>query len=320
MRRLLLPALFAVSCLLSPITSATAAHSVNKIAAIVNGDPILQSKINKRVKEMQLQAKITHMAPMPESNLRELITNQMIMETLQLQMAKRHHITTTTAQLNKAIATVAKNNHLTLAELKSKITSEGGSFATFKKRIQDQLIIMALQQKAVSSTGANFKITDADVRDYRKKHRLASTKYLYQVGDIYVSAPDNPTPEQAKNLQRRAEGIAKQIKDGTNFHKLAQLESSSDSPKSSHVLSWRPKDEIPTAFVKALPSFTVGASAGPIRTDNGWHIIKILNRKTDAKTMSDQNIRQLLFREKYNAALKKWLKELRDTSDVHVIH
>lgn len=320
MRRLLLPTLLATTCLLSPITIATAAHSVNKIAAIVNGDIILQSKVNKRVKEMQLQANISHMAPMPKSSLQKLITDQMIMEKLQLQMAKRHHITTTPAQLKKAIATVAKNNHLSVRELKTKITSNGGSFATFKSRIQDQLTIMTLEQKAVGNAGAAMKITAADIAAYRQKNHLAITHYLYQVGDIYISAPESPTPEQAKNLKRRAEGIAKKIKNGTNFQKLAQLESSSDSPKSSHVLSWRPKDEVPTAFIQALPSFKVGASAGPIRTDNGWHIIKILHRKTDAKTMSDQKIRQLLFRQQYNDALKKWLKQLRDSSDVHVLN
>ncbi len=318
MRQLLLSVVTAACLTPGILNAAVVERPINSIAAVVNGHMILQSAVNEQMNVMKEKAKAASIAPIGDKDLEHLVTDQLVLQELQLQIAQSHHITTTSKQVTQAVDTIAKENHISVSQLKEKIHKDGHDFSGFKQHVADQLTIMALQHQVVG--GANVQVTPADIENYRQKNKLSHVNYLYQVGDILIITPDQMTAAQANNLKRRAEGIAKKIAHGENFQKMAELEASTPSPDQKHVLDWSTKDELPTAFINAFKTFQVGESKGPIRTANGWHIIKILKRKVNGKSMTNDQIKQLLFRQKYNAAIESWLKELRQSSDVHVLN
>src|SRR5262249_6336005 len=94
------------------------------IAAVVDDQVISVGDLGARIKMVMLS---TNIGDSPESRAR--IANQvlraMIDEKLELEEAKRQNVSATDTEVDKAIATIAKQNNLTAAQLDDVLKSHG---------------------------------------------------------------------------------------------------------------------------------------------------------------------------------------------------
>jgi len=86
------------------------------------------------------------------------------------------------------------------------------------------------------------------------------------------NAPRGVTRTKADALARAKE-ILKRLAEGGNFASLAQTESDGSSATRGGDLGYFKKGEMTPAFEKAVAACKVGAIAGPIETEHGYHII-----------------------------------------------
>jgi peptidyl-prolyl cis-trans isomerase C len=80
------------------------------------------------------------------------------------------------------------------------------------------------------------------------------------------------TEDQARDLQKR-------LNNGENFEELAKKFSTCPSGKKSGDLGWFGKDMMVPEFEKAAFGGKVGDIVGPVKTQFGYHMIKILGQK-----------------------------------------
>jgi peptidyl-prolyl cis-trans isomerase SurA len=112
-----------------------------------------------------------------------------------------------------------------------------------------------------------------------------------------------------------------QIVAGADF--AAMAEANSEDPGSAlngGDLGWARSDQFAGAFASALDPLSVGELSAPFRTDFGWHVIEVLERReTDMSDEARENMAlKILHQRRYDEVLQAWLKEIRDEAYVEM--
>ncbi|HOT07197.1 MAG: peptidylprolyl isomerase [Methanosaeta sp. PtaB.Bin039] len=81
------------------------------------------------------------------------------------------------------------------------------------------------------------------------------------------------------NSERKAQEIIEKIKGGESFTDLAKRKSLCPSGKSGGDLGWFGRGRMVPPFEKAAFEGDKGAIIGPVKTDFGYHVIKVLDKK-----------------------------------------
>jgi len=285
------------------------ANLLDKVVAIVNDGVITESEINQQLLGLKRQLEAKKIEMPSEDILRKQVLDHTIDLTVQLQMAKQLGIKIDNASLNQALRDIAKRNKVTLSQMRDQIQSHGLSFRKYREDIRNEMIIARLQQQEV---GKYVKISNQQINEYVKLLNKNNTVKEYHLKNILIPLPEAPTPEQVKQANLQANNIVKQLRGGADFSKTALAESAGQQALEGGDLGWRKLAEIPEIFGKKIRDLQANDIAGPIRTGNGFHIIKLVDVrgkpekhtvkqtkarhiliKTDAITLDDEVIRRL---------------------------
>ena len=290
-------------CLMITTFSVEAANQVHananiepldRVVAVINSEVITQSQLDKQIEvaKGQLQASGT---PIPdEAQLQKQVLNQMIDQNIELQMAKRFGIDITETELNTTLKGIAKRNNMTLTQLRTAVTSHGVTWTDYRKQIKDQMLINEVLQRAV---GSQINITPQEIKNVMDSPDFASRNVSqYHVADILIALPDEPTSQQLQQANQVAQDLIKQLNNGANFKELAAANSNSNTALSGGDLGWTSPEELPTVFASKVSTMKPGQVAGPIRTGNGLHIIKLLDvkQKNGEHYITETNVRHIL--------------------------
>jgi peptidyl-prolyl cis-trans isomerase SurA len=124
-------------------------------------------------------------------------------------------------------------------------------------------------------------------------------------------------PEQ--EVKRRLADLRERvIKGGQDFGQLARLYSVDPSSTRGGDLGWLyPGDTVPE-FEQAMSTLQVKDLSEPVKTPFGWHLIQVLERKTEQASADRNRItaRQMLRDRKLEEAMQEWLRQLRDRTYV----
>jgi peptidyl-prolyl cis-trans isomerase SurA len=132
---------------------------------------------------------------------------------------------------------------------------------------------------------------------------------LLRVSDL------TPEPEVRRRLQDLRERI---VRGGEDFGRLARLHSVDPSATRGGELGWLyPGDTVPE-FERAMNQLKPGEVSEPVQTPFGWHLIQVLERRTEESPLERNRLaaRQALRERKADEAYQEWLRQLRDRTYV----
>ena len=262
-----------VCALFSVVGLAEGKQLLDKVVAIVNDGVITSSELDKQVELSKKQIQAQNVQMPQESVLRKQVLQHLIDVDLQLQMAKQNGITVDSIELNSAIERIATMNHITLAQLREEITKQGMSWKEYRNNIRKEMLISHLQQKAV---GKDISITNEQVDQYLKTAKTDNTQLTYHLQNIVIPLNEEPTTEQLKKARTNAENLLVKIRKGEDFSRLAIEESSGEVALEGGDLGERHLAELPEIFAKEVIKMKVGQVVGPLRTGNGYQLIKLV--------------------------------------------
>ncbi len=289
---------------------------LDRVVAVVNDAVITNSELALASKASVEQLKINNKPIPAESALRKEVLDRLILEAVQLQIAKRNNIEVSSEDINKAIQDMANENHISVDQLKKSIEHDGIDYSTFRKRINDQMIVSRLQQSAL---GSKITITDNEVAEYlRKAQNKKPGSSEYHLLHILVPLSESPTSQQIQATSERAKKLVAQLKNGANFEQVAKNNATGPDALGGGDLGWRKAADLPTLFAKQLSTLKIDQIAGPIQAPNGFHILKLVDVHNDPSKMTEQSVKNLIYHRKFNEQLQVWLQQLRDSAYVKI--
>lgn len=251
-------------------------QALDKIVAVVNDDVITEHELEFRMTLVKEQLKTAPQLP-ADDVLATQVLDRMIEQTLVEQAGRRAGVTVTDVDVRQAAESIAKQNNMTLEQLKNALAQDGVSYEKFEADLRDQVTVSRAQQRIV---GSSIRLSDAEIDHWvaQNKNRVQS-KRQYLFGHILVALPKDPTPEQvAKANERAAQALAK-LKANADFSKVALTYSDSNDVLERQNLGWRYSHELPTLLGDIAPTLNKGEIRGPLRNASGLHIVQLLDVK-----------------------------------------
>jgi peptidyl-prolyl cis-trans isomerase SurA len=136
------------------------------------------------------------------------------------------------------------------------------------------------------------------------------------VRHILIKVNQVVTPQEA---QRKLTDLKQRIQNGAaKFEDLAKSYSNDLSASKGGDLGWiYPGDTVPE-FERAMNALQPGQVSDPVESPFGWHLIQVLERKTEDVSQERQRLlaRQALRERKLEEATQEWLRQLRDRAYV----
>lgn len=252
-----------------------AAQPLDRVVAVINDGVITESELNKQVELLKNQIQAKRMQLPSEVALRKQVLQHLIDVDLELQLAKQNDITIDNAELDESLSKIAEANKLSIKQLREEVSKQGLAWSTYKENIRKEILISRLQQKAVGKEVT--AVTPEQVEDYLKIAQDDDKKqYTYHLQNIVIPLSEEPTPAQLNNAKQKALDLLKKIHQGVEFTALAIAESSGEFALEGGDLGERSLAQIPEIFATEVIHMKPGEVKGPIRTGNGYQLIKLV--------------------------------------------
>jgi peptidyl-prolyl cis-trans isomerase SurA len=267
---------------------------VDRIVAVVNEEVITQRELNERMTFIarQLEKQGT---PLPARDvLARQVLDRMISELSLAQLAKENGVKVDDTQLERAIAGIARDNKLDMAGMRAALEKDGVNYNKFRDDIRSEMVQSRLREREVEST-INVAESEVDNVLVAEKSR-ASTAQEYQLQHILVTVPDKADAAQITARKKRAEEAAAQVARGDDFSKVAASFSDAPDGLQGGNLGWRSPERLPTLFNDAITPLQPGQATAILRSPNGFHIIKLLERRgvSAQQTVAQTKVRHIL--------------------------
>jgi len=174
---------------------------------------------------------------------------------------------------------IAKTVNPSDAELQSFFKTNQTRYAT---AIPETRKIQYVAFDASNLPGGKPQITDAEIQAYYKKNQDAyKVQDQVKVRHILISVPQGADSKTDAAAKAKAEDLLKQIKAGGNFAELAEKNSDDPGSKSQGgELGWLDRGKTVPEFDKTAFSLAPGQTSGVIKTQFGYHILQVEDKKT----------------------------------------
>jgi peptidyl-prolyl cis-trans isomerase SurA len=276
-----------LNLLLTPVAIAEI-EILDYIVAVVNDDVIVNSTLQIRVNqfEQKLRQKSKGKKMPPRRYLEKQLLDRMILDILQLQVAKNTGIKIDNNLLNAQLRQVATQQGLKLHSFRQKLEQEGYDYLGIREQLRQEMIIKRLQQRQIVS---RIKIKPREIDNFLANQiQQGNISTEYHIQHILIALPEAPSAEEIENKKQKAESIVKKLKNGADFEATAVAVSDSRQALEGGDLGWLKPGELPTIFNKVINNMAIGDINGPLVNSSGFHIIKLLNKRNSAQSVITQ--------------------------------
>jgi len=288
--------LFSAAAAAQPHAAQSTVQEIDHIVAVANDDVITHTELEKRMRLVKQQLQRRQAKLPPDDVLRKQILEQLIMERLQLQVAERVGIRIDDESINQVVNNIARENNLTLDQFREVLAREGYNFADFRDNIKKDITITQLRKRRVEN---RVTVTEQEVDNYLISNASrGGSNDEFQLGHILIAVPEAASPDQIQAARQRAETVLGQLRLGADFAQTAIAESGGQRALEGGDLGWRKAGQMPTLFADSIINMQVGEISELIRSPSGFHIIKLLDRRTDEQrhTVQQTLARHILIR------------------------
>ncbi len=306
----------------SPAPSATPAEPALDIkdpVATVNGDPVskeeLETMFNNAVSAQGID-------PATLSNEQKLAGyNQLLQDMITEKLVKTaaKDVTVTDADVDAEIAKI-REQFPTQEAFEEQLKSSGQTEEKLKGLIKEGLS----QRKWVESQTGEIKVTDEEAKKFYDENAAEFEQpETVRASHILFMVPEGAGEDVMKEKEAAAKSAAEEAKkDGADFTELAKkLSEEPGASESGGDLNFFTKDQMVPAFADAAFSMEPGEISDPVKSEFGFHVIKVTDKKPAGTTPFEEVKPQLvafLESQKSQEEVGKVLEKLRTDAKIEV--
>ncbi|PWK53817.1 peptidylprolyl isomerase SurA [Pleionea mediterranea] len=263
-----------------------AAQELDQTIAIVEQDVILESELKRRMKAIARQLKEKNQPMPPMEILQEQVLDRMIVDSLQLQMANRAGVRISEQELNAALADIAKNNNMTIEQLRQSMIKDDVNWELFREDLRNEIKVARVRNGQVSR---RINISEREIDNLVKLIDAEGAQNVqYHLGHILIPIKDSGDQASIQEAREKVQDLIRQLRNGADFSGLAIRHSAGQEALQGGDFGWRPAPQLPTLFAGPAKNLEIGGISDPLRSGSGFHIIKLLDKKGELKHIVQQ--------------------------------
>lgn len=281
-----------------------------KKAAIVNGDPIYMREVEKQLERISAQHKTAEQKKafaQQKSQIQKQILDILIDEKLYEQQAAKLGVKVTEQEVENEVNRTKK------------LFPSEAEFAQALKDAQMTLDDLCeftnnrlLQERVNNKVVGKITVTEKKMQDYYEKNK----NQFKEPEQVKVSHILVKTEDEAKKIRE-------EIVSGLDFAEAAKKYSTDAATKTKGGdLSFVQRGVMAAEFDQAAFALGIGDVSQPVKTQFGWHLIKMFEQKEARDRTFDEvkaSLEQMLKAQKESNNIKKWLEGVKETSAIEIL-
>ncbi|RYY03455.1 MAG: molecular chaperone SurA [Gammaproteobacteria bacterium] len=259
---------------------------LDRVVAIVDEDVVLESELNDRTKAV-LQRLQGQYSQLPEEDvLRKQVLEQLIVERIEIGLAKRYEIKVEEVEIDQAIERIRDKNKMTADDFAADLKRQGLNIAGLRNQIRDELTINHLQQGVVSS---RIKVSPQEVDNFlASSDGKFATSPDYHIGHILIAVSSTADAETIAAADKKAKDIYQKLQGGADFAQLAIANSNDQAALQGGDIGFRKLAQLPELFGTQLATLKTGEVTQPFRSGAGFHILKNIEQRGGGAQLIEQ--------------------------------
>jgi peptidyl-prolyl cis-trans isomerase SurA len=289
-------ALASACALAQPSAPPQGVVNVDRVVAVVNDEAITQYELDDAKRIVLQQLKQQNVQPPAQDVLDKQVLERMMTERSLLQFAKENGVKVDDTMIERAILRIAQENKLSAEDFRKALAKENIDYPRYREDVRHELTVQRLREREVDS---KITVSDAEVDQYLATLKSQSTgEAEYKLAHILVMVPEQASAEQIDAKKRRAEDALRALKSGADFAQVAAGFSDASDALGGGNLGWRSGARLPTVFADEVRAMQVGQISGITRSAAGFHIVKLLEKRShnDAMVVDQTHARHILVR------------------------
>ena len=175
---------------------------------------------------------------------------------------------------------------------------------------QEDILFHAQISKDLEGEFKKISVSDEDVKKYYDENKE------YRTAQILYRLRAEPTPEEVKAAFAQSIEIYEALKKSPDeFAKYANKFSQTSTAPVGGDLGFQPPTRLAPEYFEAIKGQAVGFISQPVRTQMGYHIIKILGVKSFDQI--DKNLyKKIIYDKKRDAIIENYFKNMAKGADI----
>jgi|TARA_B110000196_G_C21148388_1_gene668060 peptidyl-prolyl cis-trans isomerase SurA len=273
---------------LFPLHAEAKIELLDRVIAVVDSGVVMESELNKRVKDIVGRLKEEGTELPTQNVLEEQVLERLIVEEIQMQIADRAGIKISDSELNQSLLSIAGRNSLNLEEFRESLELQGVSYRDFRNTVRRELIVQRVQRGKV---GARIEISEQEIENFlNSEEGRSKLAEQYNVQQILISLKSSSTEEEIENALKKSNEIIERHLTGESFEKLAATYSSDQNALEGGSMGWRMETELPSLFANAVTKLKIGELSSALRSGAGFHIIRLADKRGNSVKFEDQTL------------------------------
>jgi len=293
--------------------------SPGDVLARVDGTSITRAEVDRTIRIYIAQSHASHeLSPEARTQAEEAALEQLIATRLLYQKGLKLEI----KDLDKQIADKVnqeKTKFATPAAYDAALKANSLTELDALEIVANDIVVNNLLEREIIG---KIVISEADIKKFYDQNREKFTKSeSAQLSHILIGVDPQALPEEKQKARGKAESIRKKILEGADFAAIAKGESSCPSKEQGGDLGIFEKGEMIPEFEKATTLLKPGEISQVVETQEGYHILKLVEKKDAAVVSFDETkekIEYYLKQIRTRQAIAEYVAELRKTAKIEM--
>jgi peptidyl-prolyl cis-trans isomerase SurA len=280
------------------------------IVAVVNSELVTAMEVEQRIARAREESRRGGARLPPEAELRRRVVDALIDERVLVTYARESGLKVDDVELDRAVNSVASQNHLTVRQLRDRLTQDGIDFPRFRNSLRDQIMVERVREREVQS---RIRISDLELDRFVEEQRGAATADAeLNLAQILVTVPEGASEAQVGERRARIEQALARLRAGSDFAAVAREVSEDGNRAKGGEIGARPVSRLPDLFVEATRTLKAGeVTPAPVRSGAGFHLIKVIERRDGAAfRVTQTRARHILLRTSAQASVQDATRRL----------
>lgn len=261
-----------VLALATIVASPATAQQTQRIAAVVNDEVISVRDLENAIR---LAVVVSRLPATPETGRRiqGQVLQSLINDTLYLQEALQNSVTVSDAEMSHAAGLLEQRLGIRPGTLDDFLAANRLNRPMAMRQMRASIAWSKLVRQRFGSVAT---VAEEEIDEVLDIYRRSLGRPQYLVSEILLPVNDPGTVAQVRDLAAR---IHQQLQQGSDFRAIARQFSSSASSAQGGLIGWVTAGQLAPEIETLLSELGPGEVAPPVRTDSGFQIVKLENRR-----------------------------------------
>ena len=293
-------------------------HVTDRVIAVVNNDAITLGEVLESIAMFKYENRGQGVRATDDELMQRFLA-RLIDNRLQIQEAEREKIVVEDAEVEEELAErMKKMKTETREEFEALLRREGLGMDALKKRLRDALRVQKVVRRKVQ---LRVSVTDQEIDRYLEANRQKLERGLGYHARHILMLPERSSTAAWEAARARAMEVHAELGRGGDFVELARKYSRDASARDGGDLGTLHRGELAQDIESQILALEPGAISAPYLSRLGYHIFRLESKESlegEGAARAREQIRGILFREKYEARLDAWLKEIKQRAIIEV--